>query len=196
MAKDKKRYKRRGRRSKTRGFASWSLGKKIGAILGGTLVTVAAIGAVIVASKLSKINTVKLDTDKLSVSKEAKKRGSGYLNVALFGVDSRDNDLDKGTRSDTIMMKVKIASIYRDTLSEQEDGTLNKINAAYSYGGPEGALSVLNKNLDMNIEHYVTVNFNSMIDVVDSVGGIDIDVQEDEMPYICLRELQNREHRL
>lgn len=106
--------------------------------------TVAAIGAVIVASKLSKINTVKLDTDKLSVSKEAKK-GSGYLNVALFGVDSRDNDLDKGTRSDTIMiaslnkktMKVKIASIYRDTLSEQEDGTLNKINAAYSYGGPK-----------------------------------------------------------
>lgn len=108
-------------------------------------------------------------------------------------MDSRDNDLDKGTRSDTIMiaslnkktMKVKIASIYRDTLSEQEDGTLNKINAAYSYGGPEGALSVLNKNLDMNIEHYVTVNFNSMIDIVDSVGGIDIDVQEDEMPYIC-----------
>ena len=193
MAKDKKRYKRRGRRSKKRGFASWSLGKKIGAILGGTLVTLAAIGAVIVASKLSKINTVKLDTDKLNVSKEAKKRGSGYLNVALFGVDSRDDDLGEGTRSDTIMiaslnkktMKVKIASIYRDTLSEQEDGTLNKINAAYSYGGPEGAVSVLNKNLDMNIEHYVTVNFNSMIDIVDSVGGIDIDVQEDEVPYIC-----------
>ena len=193
MAKDKKRYKRRGRRSKKRGFASWSLGKKIGAILGGTLVTVAAIGAVIVASKLSKINTVKLDTDKLNVSKEAKKRGSGYLNVALFGVDSRDDDLGEGTRSDTIMiaslnkktMKVKIASIYRDTLSEQEDGTLNKINAAYSYGGPEGAVSVLNKNLDMSIEHYVTVNFNSMIDIVDSVGGIDIDVQEDEVPYIC-----------
>lgn len=193
MAKDKKRYKRRGRRSKKRGFASWSLGKKIGAILGGTLITVAAIGAVIVASKLSKINTVKLDTDKLSVSKEAKKRGSGYLNVALFGVDSRDNDLGEGTRSDTIMiaslnkktMKVKIASIYRDTLSEQQDGTLNKVNAAYSYGGPEGAVAVLNKNLDMNIEHYVTVNFNSMIDIVDSVGGIDIDIQEDEVPYIC-----------
>lgn len=43
----------------------------------------------------------------------------------------------------------------------------------------------MNKNLDMNIEHYVTVNFNSMIDIVDSVGGIDIDVQEDEVPYIC-----------
>ena len=72
---------------------------------------------------------------------EAKKRGSGYLNVALFGVDSRDNDLDKGTRSDTIMiaslnkktMKVKIASIYRDTLSEQEDGTLKFLPIDGSY---------------------------------------------------------------
>lgn len=72
MAKDKKDIKD-GDEGRKQGFASWSLGKKIGAILGGTLVTVAAIGAVIVASKLSKINTVKLDTDKLSVSKEAKK---------------------------------------------------------------------------------------------------------------------------
>lgn len=192
MAKDKKNF-RRGRRSKMKGFNSWSLGKRIAAIFGGTLIVVAILGVVIVASKLSKINTVKLDTDKLNVSKEAKKRGSGYLNVALFGVDSRDNDLGEGTRSDTIMiaslnkktMKVKIASIYRDTLMEQQDDTLNKVNAAYSYGGPEGAIAVLNKNLDMNIEHYVTVNFNSMIDIVDSVGGIDIDVQEDEVPYIC-----------
>ena len=161
MAKDKKNF-RRGRRSKMKGFNSWSLGKRIAAIFGGTLIVVAILGVVIVASKLSKINTVKLDTDKLNVSKEAKKRGSGYLNVALFGVDSRDNDLGEGTRSDTI-----------------------KVNAAYSYGGAEGAIAVLNKNLDMNIEHYVTVNFNSMIDIVDSVGGIDIDVQEDEVPYIC-----------
>ena len=192
MAKDNKNF-RRGRRSKMKGFNSWSLGKRIAAIFGGTLIVVALLGVVIVASKLSKINTVKLDTDKLNVSKEAKKRGSGYLNVALFGVDSRDNDLGEGTRSDTIMiaslnkktMKVKIASIYRDTLMEQQDDTLNKVNAAYSYGGPEGAIAVLNKNLDMNIEHYVTVNFNSMIDIVDSVGGIDIDVQADEVPYIC-----------
>ena len=192
MAKGRKRY-RRGRRSKKRGFAAWSLGKKIGAILGGTVALVAAAGAVILASKLSKIETTELDSEALSISEEAKERGTGYLNVALFGVDSRDNELDGDTRSDTIMiaslnretMEVKIVSVYRDTLMEQKDGTLNKANSAYSFGGPEDALAMLNKNLDLDIEHYVTVNFNALIDVIDAVGGIEIDVQEEEISYIC-----------
>ena len=192
MAKTRKHY-RRGRRSKRRGFASWSLGKKIGAILGGTVALVATAGAVILASKLSKIETTKLDPEALNVSEDARERGTGYLNVALFGVDSRDNELEKDTRSDTIMiaslnretMEVKISSVYRDTLLEQSDGTLNKANAAYSFGGPETAVAMLNKNLDMDIEHYVTVNFNSLIDVIDAVGGVEIDVQEEEIPYIC-----------
>lgn len=192
MAKTRKHY-RRGRRSKRRGFASWSLGKKIGAILGGTVALVATAGAVILASKLSKIETTKLDPEALNVSEEARQRGSGYLNVALFGVDSRDNELEKDTRSDTIMiaslnretMEVKISSVYRDTLLVQRDGTIDKANAAYSFGGPEAAVAMLNKNLDMDIEHYVTVNFNSLIDVIDAVGGVEIDVQKEEIPYIC-----------
>ena len=192
MAKGRKHY-RRGRRSKKRGFASWSLGKKIGAILGGTVALVAAAGVAILASKLSKIETVKLDPEALNVSEEAKERGTGYLNVALFGVDSRDAELGEGTRSDTIMiaslnretMEVKISSVYRDTLLEQKDGSLDKANAAYSYGGPEAAVAMLNKNLDMDIEHYVTVNFDALIDVIDAVGGVEIDVQEEEISYIC-----------
>lgn len=192
MAKGRKHY-RRGRRSKKRGFASWSLGKKIGAILGGTVALVAAAGVGILASKLSKIETVKLDPEALNVSEEAKERGTGYLNVALFGVDSRDAELGEGTRSDTIMiaslnretMEVKISSIYRDTMLEQKDGSLDKANAAYSYGGPEAAVAMLNKNLDMDIEHYVTVNFDALIDVIDAVGGVEIDVQEEEISYIC-----------
>lgn len=192
MAK-KKGYYRRGRRSKKRGFASWSLGAKFLAILGGTIVTVAAAGIVIVASKWSKIETTKLDPEELHVSEEAKERGTGYLNVALFGVDSRENELEGDTRSDTIMiaslnretLEVKISSIYRDTLMEQKDDSLNKANAAYAFGGPEDAVAMLNKNLDMDIEHYVTVNFDAMIDVVDAVGGVEIDVQEEEISYIC-----------
>ena len=73
---------------------------------------------------------------------------------------------------------------------EQKDGSLNKANAAYSFGGPEDAIAMLNKNLDMNIEHYVTVNFDALIDVVDAVGGIEIDVQEEEIPYICSYALE------
>ena len=194
MARERNHY-RRGRRSKKRGFAAWSLGKKIGIILGGTTALVAAAGAVILASKLSKldIDTTTVTPAELNVSEEARERGTGYLNVALFGVDSRDNELDKGTRSDTIMiaslnratLEVKISSVYRDTLLEQKDGTLNKANAAYSYGGPQEAMALLNKNLDMDIEHYVTVNFDSLIDVVDAVGGVEIDVQEEEISQIC-----------
>lgn len=191
MAREKKHY-RRGRRPK-KGFAAWSLGKKLGVILGGTVALVAATGAVIVASKLSKIEKVPINPMELSVSEEARERGTGYLNVALFGVDSRKNELGTGTRSDTIMiaslnretLEVKISSVFRDTLLEQDDGSINKANAAYSYGGPEEAVAMLNKNLDMDIEHYVTVNFDALIDVVDEVGGVEIDVTEEEIPYIC-----------
>ncbi len=191
MAKERKHY-RRGRRKKNRGFASWSLGKKIASIAGGTFLVVAAAGAVLLASKLAKIDTVELDADKLNISEEARERGTGYLNVALFGVDSREGELETDTRSDTIMiaslnretLEVKISSVYRDTLLQQSDGTLNKANSAYAYGGPEAAIAMLNENLDMDIEHYVTVNFNSLIDVIDAVGGVEIDVQEEEIQYI------------
>lgn len=191
MAKERKHY-RRGRRKKNRGFASWSLGKKIASIVGGTFLVVAAAGAVLLASKLAKIDTVELDADKLNISEEARQRGTGYLNVALFGVDSREGELEKDTRSDTIMiaslnretLEVKISSVYRDTLLQQTDGTLNKANSAYAFGGPEAAVAMLNENLDMDIEHYVTVNFNALIDVIDAVGGIEIDVQNEEIQYI------------
>lgn len=193
MAKERNHY-RRGRRSKNRGFASWSLGKKLGIILGGTMALVAVTGAVIVASKLSKIDrqTPTADAKELNVSEEARERGTGYLNVALFGVDSRKNELGKGTRSDAIMvaslnretLEIKISSVFRDTLLEQDDKSIDKANAAYSYGGPEEAVAVLNKNLDMDIERYVTVNFDALIDVVDSVGGVEIDVTEEEVQYV------------
>ena len=192
MARSRKHY-RRGRRKKG---ASWSVGMKIGLILGGIVIFVAVAGIGILASKLSKIDRVQLDPEELNVSVEGKKhreRGTGYLNVALFGVDSRDNELEEGTRSDTIMVaslnretrEVKFASVYRDTLLEQRGGSLDKANAAYSYGGPEDAVAMLNKNLDLDIEHYVTVNFNSLIDVVDAVGGIEINIEEEEIPYVC-----------
>ncbi len=192
MARERNHY-RRGRRSKNRGFSAWSLGKKLGIILGGTLALVAVTGAVIVASKLSKIDRREpTNAKELNVSEEARVRGTGYLNVALFGVDSRKNEMGKGTRSDSIMiaslnretLEIKISSVFRDTLLEQDDGSIDKANAAYSYGGPEEAVSVLNKNLDMDIEHYVTVNFDALIDVVDSVGGVEIDVTDEEVQYV------------
>lgn len=185
----RRRY-RRGRRKK-RGFASWSLGKKIAVILSSTLLGVLAIGTVILASKLSKIETTELNAENLNISDEVEHE-TGYVNVALFGLDSRENDLGKGNRSDTIMIaslnretkEVKLVSVFRDTLLELEDGSYNKANAAYAFGGPEEAVSMLNRNLDMNIEKYVTVNFNALVDVIDALGGLDVTMTAEEVGHM------------
>ena len=152
----------------------------------------ATAGAVILASKLSKIETVKLDPEELCVGRGERARDR-LFERRIVGVDSREGDMEENTRSDTIMiaslnretLEVKISSVYRDTMLEQKDGTLNKANAAYAFGGPEDAIAMLNRNLDMDIEHYVTVNFDALIDVIDAVGGVEIDVQEEEISYIC-----------
>lgn len=190
MAKKRKRV-HRGRRKK-RGFATWSLGKKIGAVLGGTLLTVLVVGvvagAVYLSGKMDRLDTEKLDTSALEINSEVERK-EGYLNVALFGVDSREGDLESGSRSDTIMIaslnqatgEVKLCSVYRDTLLQLSDGTYNKANAAYAFGGAEGAIAMLNKNLDMDISHYVTVDFNALVDVIDDLGGIELDLTEEEV---------------
>ena len=181
----------RGRRKK-KGFSSWSLGKKIGVITISILMVLVigggAAAAAYVTSKVDRMEVKQLDAQKLEINQEVEHK-TGYLNVALFGVDSREASLGKGTRSDTIMIaslnqetgEVKISSVYRDTLLQQSDGSYNKANAAYSFGGVEGAVALLNKNLDMNIEHYVTVNFNALIDAIDALGGIELELTEEEV---------------
>ena len=183
--------RRRGRRNK-RGFASWSLGKKLGVVVGSLILALLATGTIIAASKISKLETTTLDAKKLNISEESEIQATGYTNIALFGLDSREGDLGKGNRSDTIMIaslnnqtkEVKLVSIYRDTLLELDDGSYNKANSAYSFGGPEGAISMINRNLDMNIEKYVAVNFNALVDVIDALGGLDITMTAEEVVHM------------
>ena len=177
-------------------IAGWSWKKKIIGIICMMLILVLGMaGAVFgyAASKVNKIQKieVKKETLKESITEEVEHK-SGYLNVAVFGLDSRDGSLDKGNRSDTIMIaslnndtkEVKLVSIYRDTLLELDDGSYNKANSAYSFGGPEGAVSLINRNLDMNIEKYVTVNFNALVDVIDAVGGLDLELTHEEVVHM------------
>ncbi|MDE6742865.1 MAG: LCP family protein [Lachnospiraceae bacterium] len=118
--------------------------------------------------------------------------GKGYLNVALFGVDSREGALSANTRTDTIIIasinqdtgEVKLVSVYRDTYLNVGNDSYNKCNSAYMRGGPEQAIAMLNMNLDLNIENYVTVGFKGLIDCIDSLGGVQIDVQSNEIGYL------------
>lgn len=112
----------------------------------------------------------------------------GYNTIALFGGDSREGALEEGTHADTIMIavinndtkEVRMVSLYRDTLTEQEDGELKKANNAYFVGGPKDAINMLNRNYDIAIEDYVTVDFKALSDTIDLLGGIEVDVTEAE----------------
>lgn len=116
----------------------------------------------------------------------------GYRNIALFGIDARDDDLGKGNRSDTIMIasinldtcEVRLMSVYRDTYMNLGNDKYSKCNAAYAAGGPQQAVMMLNMNLDMNITDYVSVGFLGMIDVIDNLGGVQIDVREEEIQHL------------
>ena len=112
---------------------------------------------------------------------------SGYTTIALFGLDNREcGELDTGL-SDVIMIlainndtkDIKVVSVYRDTfLDVGPDGerSFNKANSAYAFGGPERAVSMLNKNLDLDIESYVTFDFYSVAEAVDIMGGVTVEI--------------------
>lgn len=186
--------RRRGRRRKKSGnwFTRLSAGKKAGVCLGGVILALAASGVVYVAAKLGKIDTQEIPQEDIVINEEAEVAGEGYTNVALFGVDSREGDLAEGTRTDCIIVaslnnktkEIKMVSVYRDTLLDIKDGELQKCNAAYSFGGPEQAINMLNKNLDLDIQKYVTVDFSVVAEAIDLLGGIDIDVKEEEVQYL------------
>lgn len=154
------------------------------------LVVFAAIA--VVYAKMNKMDFVPLDPDKLSINDDYEYDETGYLNVALFGLDARENDEELGCRSDTIIIAslnretkvVTMSSIYRDTLLQMDDGNYNKANAAYAFGEETEAVAMLNKNLDMDIDHYITVDFSALVDVIDALGGIDLEVTEEEIPYL------------
>ena len=116
-----------------------------------------------------------------------------YTNIALFGLDTRQaGSLGKGNRSDTIMIAsinnktkdVKIVSLYRDSYLNLANDKYRKCNEAYSVGGPEQAVAMLNMNLDLNIDQYMSVDFLAVSEVVDLLGGIEIDVDEYEIEHL------------
>ena len=156
------------------------------------IVTAILTGYFYLNSKLSQMKQINIDENNLNVATQVEEKLTGYRNIALFGVDSRDSDLGKGNRSDCIIIasinndtkEINLVSVYRDTYVDIDGYGLDKITHAYSYGGPELALKTLNKNLDLNIKEFVTVNFDAVADVVDALGGVDIRIEDDEISYL------------
>ena len=114
-------------------------------------------------------------------------RPEGVTNIALFGIDAR-NDSFRGL-SDSIMIisidanynSIKLISIMRDSLVRVDGHGCQKINAAYNLGGPQLAVKTLNQNFNMDISEYATVDFVSMAGIIDVVGGIEAELTEKEV---------------
>lgn len=149
-----------------------------------------------IKASLSQLGRVPLpeapETLGISAEVSEKYKDLDVTNIALFGVDSReDNDIG---RSDALMIlsidrvhnKNKITSIARDTYVTVDGYGQTKINHAYAYEGPELAIKTINENFDMNIQGFVTVNFSQLAEIIDYLGGINIAVTEEE------RQVSNR----
>lgn len=111
----------------------------------------------------------------------------GYYTFAILGLDQRNQDDYSQGQSDVIVLvtvnkdtgEINMASVYRDTyLMVDQSGRYGKINAAYNYGGPHQAVQALNTNLDIQIDYYATVNWRAVAEIIDLVGGVEIEVSE------------------
>ena len=154
--------------------------------IGGVL----AAGIAVVKNTLDNVGRVELDPNMIGINPVVDQQLSNYRNIALLGIDARDMSNDAGVRSDAIIIasinketgEIKLFSVYRDTMLDLGDDVgLDKITHAYYYGGPTKVLYTLNKNLDLNIKEVMVVNWKSVADVVDALGGIDVKIEDSEI---------------
>lgn len=150
------------------------------------LVLMILLGIGYVMTKYNQFQLNIFEDGDIQINEGAKQEG--YTTIALFGGDSREGQLEAGTHADTIMVvsidnetkEVKIVSVYRDLMTRQVNGSIKKANNAYFVGGPKDAINMLNQNFDLDIQDYVTVDFKAMADVVDLLGGIEVELSHDE----------------
>lgn len=171
-----------------------SLWVKITIILFAILLLLLVIGMGIFYSTLNKMDKLDLDKSDLGItSTEELKDYDNYKkikNIALFGVDSTDGGTSG--RSDAIMVatidsihnKLKVTSIMRDSYVNIEGYGYDKINHAYAFGGPQLSIKTINQNFGLNVENFVSVDFSSLPVIIDQLGGIQLNITEEELLYI------------
>lgn len=197
----KKRVNKRSRKYRRRRRRRILFGVEIFVLV---LLGVGLFGYMWLNNVMERMRPEELDTSKIQVNSEVQQNieaMSGSQIIAVAGLDARGAAIDpeddeKGLRnsqnSDTIILvcidhdnkEIRIVSIMRDTWMNMdtpgEGYNFDKANSAYNRGGPEGMLSMLNTNLDLAIEDYVSVDWKVLADVIDELGGLDIEMRNAE----------------
>ena len=127
-----------------------------------------------------------------STEKSQTTQKHAIINIAIFGmsvsqvygIDTDRSDMNLIVSIDQDNNRICLTSILRDSKVPIEGHDPQKINAAYKYGGATLAIKTLNQNFHMNIANYITVNFESLLEIVDYFGGVEIELTEEEAEYI------------
>ncbi len=110
---------------------------------------------------------------------------SNYLIIGIEKIfDARNTDVIMIASINTYDNTIKLTSILRDTLVDLPGYSQNKINAAYAKGGADYLIEVIEKNFKIQIDGYASVDFDSFEDIVDSLGGVEIELSQKEADYL------------
>ena len=154
--------------------------KKRGSVIKKILVVLVLIVALVIADICHLLTLYTYDdTDESSL---AANTHNGIMTIALFGVDTRENDASSGTRADAIMLmsvdpkrkSIKLTSLMRDSLVDVPGHGQTKLCHAYGYGGPQMMMQTINEDFDMNVKEYMVVDFAEMASIIDAVGGVTV----------------------
>ena len=157
-----------------------------------TIVVILFAGRLVRMSRMTQqVSFNKKEVKNTNIDSVTVEKMKGYLTVALFGLDNRNESVASGNADVNKIVhlnletgELKIISVYRDLfLSITNGNSYGKLNAAYARGGPENSVKVLNKNLDLDISSYFSFNWKAVADVIDLLGGVDVEVTKSEMKY-------------
>ncbi|MGU9085317.1 LCP family protein [Clostridium perfringens] len=147
------------------------------------------VGTYYINSKINKVQKVEINKENLSINEKKVKEEKHIKNIALFGIDAPKG---KAGRSDAIMILtldeehkvMKLTSIMRDSYVDIPGHGDDKITHAYAFGGPELAMKTLNENFNVNVEDFMAVNFTSLPEIIDKLGGVKINIIQEEIHHI------------
>lgn len=138
----------------------------------------------------SKLNKIYVKDDVVKSTEEQGTMVDGITNILLVGTDGEY--VEKGNRSDSVMLvtidtnnkDIKISSIARDTYVDIPGYSTEKLTHAYAYEGIDLLKEVFKENFDLDIDKYIAVNFISFMDIMDELGGVEVNVEEKDIKEI------------
>lgn len=184
-------------KSKKRKARRWSMLKFIFFLLVLFLIVVGAISCTTYfyncgMNIFEKFNYVSIDKKRLDIDKDVSEELSEYRNIVLLGIDAREGEDPNKCRSDAVVLvsihkktgRINMTSVLRDSylmLDEKGNKVLDKLTHAHAYGGPENTIRALNRNLDLNVREFMTVNWRTVAKLADAMGGIDMKIKDYEV---------------